>query len=302
MTLPSPTTDSPVPPALRAPGARAGHVDAGGTRLHYVVAGNRDANASPLVLVGGWPQSVHCWRHVFAPLAAQRQVIAIDPPGLGDSAKPAPAYDMASIARTLWQALDGLALDQVDFVGFDIGMWIGYPLALQQPARVRRLALIDARIPGLVPWPPFNPKAALVSWHFAFNMLPELPETLIEGREREFLKWLFLSRTPTSGVFSDADFDEYARVYRGRAAISSAVGYYRALPESIAQVERWRNGPKLAMPVLAIAGAAGVGESMVDAVRMVADDARGAVYEGCGHYVPEEAPQRLLNDLIPFLD
>ncbi len=287
----------PLDPRSLAPNARAGYADAGGTRLYYVEAGS----GQPLVLLGGWPQSLHCWRHLFAPLAAHRRVIAIDPPGLGDSAKPAPAYDMESIARTMWRALDALGLDQVDVVGFDIGMWIGYPLGLQQPTRVRRLALVDARIPGLVPWPPFNPKAALVSWHFAFNLLPELPELLIEGREREFLKWLFESRTQTPGVFTDADFDEYARVYRGRDAISSAVGYYRALPESITQVERLRAGPKLAMPVLAIAGEAGVGASMVDAVRLVADDVQGAVYEGCGHYVPEEAPQRLLQDLIRFL-
>lgn len=288
-------------PQWAPPLARAGYVTAADTQLYYITAGDPRPDVPPLVLIGGWPQSLHCWRHVFAPLAAHRQVWAIDPPGLGDSAKPAPAYDMASIARLVWQAIDALALDRVDFVGFDIGMWIGYPLALQQPARVRRLALIDARIPGLVPWPPFNPKAALVSWHFAFNLLPELPELLIEGREREFLQWLFTSRTPTPGVFNDADFDEYARVYRGRAAIASAVGYYRALPTSIEQVEHWRSGPKLTMPVLAIAGAAGVGPTMVDAVRLVADDVRGSVYDGCGHYVPEEAPQRLLDDLRQFL-
>ncbi|MCC6780428.1 MAG: alpha/beta fold hydrolase [Hyphomicrobiales bacterium] len=283
--------------ARMVPGARVRALAAGGTILHCVEAGQ----GPPLVLLAGWPQSVHCWRHVMAPLARHHRVIAIDPPGLGDSAKPSPAYDVAAVAEIMAAALDALALDRCDLVGFDIGMWIAYPLALRHPHRLRTLTLMDARIPGLVPWPPFNPRGAVLSWHFAFNMLPDLPEILVDGRERELLRWLFASRTPTPGVFTDADLDEYARVYRGKAAIASAVGYYRAIPESIAQVELLRRGPKVAMPVLAVAAAAGVGTPMIDAVRSVADDMRGVVIESCGHYIPEEAPERLLRELEAFL-
>jgi pimeloyl-ACP methyl ester carboxylesterase len=283
--------------ARLVPGARARMLAAGGTMLHCVEAGR----GPPLVLLAGWPQSVHCWRRVMAPLARHYRVIAIDPPGLGDSAKPAPAYDVAGAAGVIAAALDALELARCDLVGFDIGMWVAYPLALRQPERLRTLTLMDARIPGLVPWPAFNPRGAILSWHFAFNMLPELPEMLIEGREREFLAWLFASRTPTPGVFADADLDEYARVYQGKAAIASAVGYYRAIPQTIAQVEALRQGPKLAMPVLAIAAEAGVGAPMIDAVRSVAADVRGVVIESCGHYIPEEAPERLLQELQAFL-
>ena len=177
----------------------------------------------------------------------------------------------------------------------------GYPRGLQRPREIRSLTLIDARIPGIVPFPPFNPQAAVITWHFAFNMLAELPELLIEGREREFLAWLFKSRTPTPGVFTDADLDEYARVYRGRPAITSAVGYYRALPQSIGQVEKLKQGPKLAMPVLAIAGDKGVGPTMSASLEQVCANLRGEVFQNCGHYVPEEKPQRLLEELARFL-
>jgi pimeloyl-ACP methyl ester carboxylesterase len=277
--------------------ATTGTVEAGDTALAYATAGE----GRPIVLVGGWPQSLHCWRKVFEPLARDYKVIAIDPPGLGDSAKPAPDYNIVAVAQTIGAAIDRFGLQSFDFIGFDIGMWIGYPLALQRPRQVRTLTLIDARIPGLVPFPPFNPRGALVSWHFAFNMLPELPEVLIEGREREFLAWLFKSRTPTPGVFSAADVDEYARVYRGKTAIASALGYYRALPETIAEVEQLKQGPKLAMPVLAIAGEHGVGATMADALKSVSDKTRGVVVENCGHYVLEEAPDRLLKELREFL-
>ena len=136
-------------------------VEAGTTRLYCVEAGQ----GRPVVLVGGWPQSIYCWRHVLPVLAQTHRVIALDPPGLGDSEKPAPAYDMEAVAANLHAALDTLRVDVHDFVGFDIGMWVGYPFAAQRPERVRTLTLVDARIPGLVPWAPMNPASAIMSWH-----------------------------------------------------------------------------------------------------------------------------------------
>jgi microsomal epoxide hydrolase len=234
-------------------------------------------------------------------LARTHRVIALDPPGLGDSEKPAPAYDMEAVATTIHAALDTLGVDRHDFVGFDIGMWIGYPFAAQRPERVRTLTLVDSRIPGLVPWAPMNPASANMSWHFSFNSLPELPELLIEGREREFLAWLFRSRTPTPGVFDEAALDEYARVYQGRAAIASALGYYRAIEATTRQAAVRRDGPTLQMPILAVAGRLGIGETMVSAVESIGTNVHAVIIDGCGHYVPEEAPQRLLDALGPLL-
>ena len=291
------TTVEKLDPTRLAPGATARMVEAGTTRLYCVEAGQ----GRPVVLVGGWPQSIYCWRHVLPLLARMHRVLALDPPGLGDSEKPAPAYDMEAVAANVHAALDTLRVDVHDFVGFDIGMWIGYPFAAQRPDRVRTLTLVDARIPGLVPWAPMNPASAITSWHFSFNALPELPELLIEGREREFLAWLFRSRTPTPGVFDEAALDEHARVYRGRASIASALGYYRAIEATSRQIATRRDGPKLQMPILAVAASLGVGKTMTSALESIGTDVHALVIDGCGHYVPEEAPQRLLGALGPLL-
>jgi pimeloyl-ACP methyl ester carboxylesterase len=40
---------------------------------------------------------------------------------------------------------------------------------------------------------------------------------------------------------------------------------------------------------------------MIEPLRQVAKDLRGVVIEGCGHYVPEEAPERLLDELFAFI-
>lgn len=78
-----------------------------------------------------------------------------------------------------------------------------------------------------------------------------------------------------------------ARVEHPRAALS----YYRhALgPEGLEQ-SRARAQRKLSMPVLAFGAETGVGVALTDTMHLVATDACGGVFEGCGHYLPEEAP------------
>src|SRR5688572_24131141 len=92
-----------------------------GIDLHYVEGGSGD----PMLLVPGWPQSWYAWRYVMPALAENYRVIAIDPPGLGESGRPQ-SYDTAAIAAYIDGFLDVLGLDSVDFVGHDIGAWIGY--------------------------------------------------------------------------------------------------------------------------------------------------------------------------------
>ena len=84
-------------------------------------------------------------------LAERYTVMAVDPPGLGDSDKPADGYDTAAVAARLRELTDALGWDRFHFVGHDIGCWIGYPFAATYPSVVRKLVLIDATVPGVVP-------------------------------------------------------------------------------------------------------------------------------------------------------
>jgi pimeloyl-ACP methyl ester carboxylesterase len=266
-----------------------------GARLHYVESGRGPA---ALLLVGGWPQSWYVWRKVLPLLRAalpQRRLVAIDLPGQGDSDAPS-AYDMRTIAGYVRGLVDALALPRFDYVGHDIGMWVGYRFACDHAERLATLAVMDAAIPGLSPPSPFVQR----SWHFAFNQLPELPEALTAGRERVVLAWRakHLSRVP--GAITDADLDEYARVYERPGAMSRGFEFYRAIPVTAQQNIESAKTP-LALPVLAIGGAEGVGQIVLDTMRKVATDVRGLLYEGCGHHVPEEMPERVVRDVLEHI-
>jgi pimeloyl-ACP methyl ester carboxylesterase len=83
----------------------------------------------------------------------------------------------------------------------------------------------------------------------------------------------------------------------------AAFSYYRhkLSPEGL-EHSRKRAEQKLAMPVLAFGAETGVGTALIDTMRLVASDVRGGVFEDCGHYMPEEAPRSVAEQIMIFLN
>ena len=298
-------TVRPIDPSLFWTQFRHGTANVAGVRLHYVEGGH----GAPVLLLPGWPQSWYVWRYVMPLLAAAgRRVIALDPRGMGDSDRPASGYDLRTVVAEIHGLVEGLALTAdgpIDVVGHDIGTWIGYAYAADWPQDIRRLALFDAALPGIsqpaaagIP----SAEANLKSWHFAFNRLDDLPELLLQGREREFLTWLFRAKAVQSWTIAPADLDEYVRVNAAPGASRAALSYYRHQfsPEGLEQ-SRARAATKLNLPILAFGAETGVGLGLIETLRSVATDVRGGAFENCGHYMPEEAPHAVAKQVIAFL-
>jgi pimeloyl-ACP methyl ester carboxylesterase len=284
---------------------RHGTVKVASVHLHFVEGGS----GAPLLLLPGWPQSWYAWRYVMPLLAgAGRHVIALDPRGMGDSDRPASGYDMRTVTAEIHGAVEALALTvggPVDVVGHDIGTWIGYAYAAEWPNDVNRLAVFDASLPGVTPPPPAgipSVEANVKTWHFAFNRLDDLPEILLQGREREFLTWLFHAKSVRPWTITPADLDEYVRVNASPGATRAALSYYRhkLSPEGLAHSQA-RAEYKLTIPVLAFGAETGVGTALIETMRLVATDVRGGVFVSCGHYMPEEAPRAVAEQIIMFM-
>ena len=134
-----------------------------------------------------------------------------------------------------------------------------------------------------------------------YNALPDLPEALVAGRERLFLAWLFQAKSGNPSAIDPAALDEYVRCYEAPGGWRCGVSYYRALFDDIAQ-NREHAKRRISTPILTIGGDAGLGGMMEQMMRTVADDVTGVVVPRCGHYVPEEAPGHLSQQLLTFLD
>ena len=72
-------------------------------------------------------------------------------------------------------------------------------------------------------------------WQFSFNTLPELPEILTHGRERELFDWLFQHKARHPDRISATHRDRYVTCYSKDGAMSHGFAYYRAVAESAAQ-------------------------------------------------------------------
>ena len=273
------------------------YVRTDGLRIHCVEAGS----GTPVLLIPGWPQSWYAWRHVMRALAAQGyRAIAVDPPGLGDSDRPAQGYDTGNVARLLHQAMGQLGIERYHLVGHDVGMWIAYALASDYPQAVRTVTMTEAVIPGLAAAPPIfvAPADNIFLWHFMFNQVRDLPELLITGREAPYLnfmfdRWAFKRHAVASEV--------YIQAYSSPGGMRGGFEYYRAIPETIRQNEQRALRP-LAMPVLAIGAEYATKDAPLQTLKAHATHLQGTVIDECGHFVMEEAADAFNEHLLAFLE
>ncbi|MGJ5047650.1 alpha/beta fold hydrolase [Bradyrhizobium oligotrophicum] len=271
-----------------------------GVRLHYVSGGPPAGDV--VVLLAGFPESWFAWRKVMPLLGSRYRVIAVDVPGQGDSDRPADGYDTQALATAVHRLLQQLGLTSYHLVGHDIGAWVAYPYAALFEAEVRSLALLDAGIPG-VTLPealPFAPDRAWRTWHFAFHAVADLPEMLIHGRERDYLAWFLRRKGASPEAFSECDLDEYARVLTKAGGLRAGLAYYRAAALSALQNRELKARGRLKPPVLAVGADQGSIVDMAAPLREVADQVEGITISSCGHYIPEEQPAVLAEELDAF--
>lgn len=267
-----------------------------GQKIHYVTAGKGE----PVLLIPGWPQTWYAWRHVMTGLATEGYMaIAVDPPGTGYSDRPDRGYDTGAVATTLHGMMNQLGHKKYSVVGHDIGMWVGYALASDYPADIKKIALTEAVIPGLAPAPSIfvDPQDNIFLWHFMFNQVQDLPETLTAGKEKEYLNFIF---DHWSYRRDRVATQTYIDAYSSPGGLRAGFAYYRAIPQTIAQ-NKQRAEKKLMMPVLAIGADHATRDAPQQTMQGLAVNLQGAMLSECGHFVTEECPEQLMTVLLPFL-
>lgn len=264
-------------------------------RLHYVMGGKGD----PVVLLHGWPQTWYEWRHIMPALAERYTVIAPDIRGLGDSSKPATGYDKRTVAEDIYQLVHQIGFKQINLVGHDIGGMVAYAYAAAHPETVGRLVLMELLLPGFGLEQMFSVSRSGEFLHMPFHMAPDIPEALVTGRERMYLSWFYNDKSYNLAAITEEDIDEYVRCYSAPGALRAGFEYYRAFLQD-AEHNREYALQKLLMPVLAMGGASSVGDLLQKALPAVAENVRGLVVERCGHWIAEERPDYLTQQLLTF--
>jgi 3-oxoadipate enol-lactonase len=117
-------------------------------RLFYEERGEARRGGDPaIVLLHGLLFDGGMWRGQVEPLSALGRVVIIDGPGHGKS-EPPPKFTMEEHADALLDTLGDLDIPRALLVGLSWGGMVAMRLALQHPARVAGLALLDTSAEG----------------------------------------------------------------------------------------------------------------------------------------------------------
>ena len=267
--------------------------------IHALTAGS----GTTVVLLSGWPETAEAYSEIIPQLSENYQVLALDPPGLGGSDPAQGGYDTANTSKILANAVKTFTPGCVHLVGHDVGGWIAYAWAAQFPEQIQSLTLLDTAVPGTgAPQTfPLQPELNVKLWQFCFNTLPDLPEILTIGRERELFDWLFRQKSEQLDRIPQANRDRYVEAYARPGAMSRGFAYYRAVAESSTQNKEFSK-LKLPMPVLALGGKSGVGDRLKIALESLSLQVQGGAIADCGHYVMEEQPQVIAHELLRFFE
>jgi haloacetate dehalogenase len=203
------------------------------------------------------------------------------------------------MARDQVAVMKALGFERFAVCGHDRGARVGYRMALDDPYRVTRLAVLDI-VPTGETWRRADAAFGRGYWHWFFLAQPApLPERMIAASPDGFYR----SRGGTA-VFAPEARAEYERWQRDPATIHAMCEDYRAaatLDVEHDEADRLRRR-RIACPVLALWGARNFLDDWYDVLgiwRAWADDADGRALD-CGHYLAEERPEETAAELRAF--
>ncbi|KQT60145.1 fluoroacetate dehalogenase [Methylobacterium sp. Leaf456] len=262
------------------------------------------ADAPPLLLLHGFPQSHAMWHRLAPGLAQTHRVIALDLKGYGWSAAPdsdhGEAYAKRRVAEEIVAAMERIGHIRFRLAGHDRGARVAYRLALDTPGRVERLALLDI-VPTHVQWERIEAQPGMnAHWPSQARPAPEPereiardPDGYFEGLLR---RW---SNRDDLSAFDARALTLYRQAWNVPERIHAMCEDYRAGgpdgPDRAADRADLAEGRTLPMPVLVLASRHYLDkdkpETALDAWRRTFAPKAEEVSIDSGHFMAEEAPE-----------
>ena len=281
-------------------------IDAGGV----VIRGVKGGDGPPLLLLHGFPQTHVMWHHIAPALAERFTVVAPDLRGYGDSDKPESdathaAYSFRAMAADQVAVMKALGFERFLLCGHDRGARTSHRLALDHPDAVEKLVLLDIA-PTLHVYETIDQRVATGYYHWFFLIQPDpMPERMIGADPEFYLNTKIGHWSRVAGCFAPEAMAEYLRCYSNPATIHATCEDYRAgasIDLEHDRADRDRNH-LVAAPTLVLWGTRGLVGKVYDVMgiwRTRCADVRGKGLD-CGHFLPEEAPDATLAELLAFL-
>lgn len=198
--------------------------------LHTVLAG--PADGPPVILLHGFPEFWFGWRKQIPYLAQQGfRVIVPDQRGynLSDKPRPLAAYHLDELAKDVTGLMDALGYQDVFLAGHDWGGVVGWWLAVHQPQRLRKMAILN------VPYPTVAVEAIRAgnkaqrrkNWYVLAFQLPWLAERGFRGQNKGEGRNILL-RTSHKETFKPEELIVYEHAWHKPGVVTAMLNWYRA--------------------------------------------------------------------------
>jgi len=259
--------------------------------IHYVIGGKGE----PLVLIHGFGQNWYMWNRLLPELSKHFTVIAPDLRGVGESGKPESGYDKKTMATDIHELVKKLGYKNVNVAGHDIGLMVAYAYAAQYPTEVKKLALMDALLPGIEPvWSQVSASA----WWFGFFSWPASGD-IVAGKEKEFLTGFWPVVANKKDSFTKEETAEFIRAYSVKGATTGSFKWFGAFQQDGKDnVEFMKT--KLTMPVLTMGGQYFAAAFLKDHTKLLANDVHETNIANSGHWIVQENTEAVQKGLLDF--
>ncbi|SOE67055.1 haloacetate dehalogenase [Burkholderia sp. D7] len=276
-------------------------VDAGDVSFNGVIGGS----GPPVLLLHGYPQTHLAWRYIAPQLARSFTVVVPDLPGYGKSrtGDDYPRWTKRRVAEALVAMMTKLGHEEFAVVGHDRGVRVGYRLALDHRNRATHYAAL-AVVPTLDAWNTVDMRFGLANFHWFLLAQPfDLPERLLSTNPDEFIDTALANMAGGLGNIDTDALTAYRQAFRDPSVRHAMCEDYRAAAYEDLENDATDRaaGTMLQCPVLALWPDSFSGRSSpLDIWRCWSGNVSGKALRG-GHLLPEERPQEVTAELLPFL-
>lgn len=263
-----------------------------GHRMHYIDEGE----GTPIVFAHGTPEWSFGWRDLIKGLRGQYRCIAPDMLGFGLSDKPLDGdYSVRAHARRLEQFTDRLGLEQCHIVGNDFGLAIGLHYAIKHPEKVQKISFFNGWMWPLDTDPHYaRPARVMRTWlgrlfYLRFNFPVNFVMPAAFGNKRKL--------TPEI-------HRHYKQALPSPAARRAAYAFSSELLDAGPfWADLWQQTPVLAQKPCLIFW--GMKDAFVPPYELrkwekALPQARVIRFHNAGHFVQEEEPERMTEELALF--